>query len=445
MSDSSRGDTNVPLAAAGPVLTLLLRLCGDHDRDAFDAAMTRRFAPLAIAPAERTPLRWLRDRVGLLALALAGPFIMLGWEGFTLDEPVVVLDPAARSAEVRRYRAYYLERFLGVACGFAYRGRRVRAASVADIAQAVRLWAVITLVALRALVDFSWRKYGWIAFGAQQASACVLGKGRIERVYVGHAYDQQMYVATMLLNDLLGMPCAFLTGTTPLHPFFRYAHLRIPIVLSSRAQVPEFEHYRSVGEARYSEPILAGNEFALDFDAIESREPTCDIGYYSSGEWARVGGRIRAEDFEAVRRGAYLDNPLWRSAAEIMEHLAALSRERGWTLVIYPHPLERQLLDAGIEMPYAHLIDGETVRFDRGDASSRMKLYEPRAAVSALSTAIWERIELGLGCSFVYAFPDSGLDIVDPVALGEFAECIFASFDELDARLDACLAGGERS
>jgi len=64
-------------------------------------------------------------------------------------------------------------------------------------------------------------------------------------------------------------------------------------------------------------------------------------------------------------------------------------------------------------------------------------------AVALRSSTIWQRIDLGLERSFIYAFEDPALGNMLPEALGEYERNVFRSAADLFAKLDECFAGAD--
>jgi RecA-family ATPase len=61
-------------------------------------------------------------------------------------------------------------------------------------------------------------------------------------------------------------------------------------------------------------------------------------------------------------------------------------------------------------------------------------------AVALRSSTIWQRLDLGLDRSFIYAFEDPALGNLLPEAIGEYQRNVFRSDEDLFAKLDACWA-----
>ena len=76
---------------------------------------------------------------------------------------------------------------------------------------------------------------------------------------------------------------------------------------------------------------------------------------------------------------------------------------------------------------------------DESGENSRLRIYEPKAAVSLQSSFIWERLDLGLDASFIYEWDDAEKNPFLREALGAYAASLFRSPGELADKLDVAL------
>ena len=210
----------------------------------------------------------------------------------------------------------------------------------------------------------------------------------------------------------------------PLARNCRHLHVAVPVVLTSKVSLCEVDYYRAQGSFLPSQRDLRRpGVHRRDPRPASRTTPLYDIGYYSSGEWARREGLYQVATVERVRRGDVRRQPLRpgrRRAARGARGLRPRTAER--TLRIYPHPFERDLRRDGIEPPWAALADGDTVTIDdSADASSRRSLYDVRVAASLQSSFIWERLDLGLDASFLHEFADPAMNVFERAALGRYA------------------------
>lgn len=416
---------------------MLRVLGGPEDLDLFREALAVRLLP------DAGPASWVRDRLKFLRSALVTPLRVQFRDAPALSSAHVAFDPAAGRERMRAYRSFFVERYFEQTVDFVGRGQ-IRAAS-ARRGPWLRWYLFGVLAALAAFLDFGERRYQWWGMVLADVQAYVRVIGELETVYCFGLYDRRPYALAAYLAQHTRVRVVLVYQNIPLYRNCRHLHLRVPAVLTSRVNLPEAEYFRTQGLFRPSEIIYKSQEFALDFADLEPSAPVVDIGFFSSGEWARTGGLYQSDDAEAIRVGAFADNEYARTSETIAEALAVYAREHGLTLRIYPHPLERRLkAEEAIEPPYATLVDGRTVTIDESGESSRRKIYEPRVAVSLQSSFIWERLDLGLDASFIYEWGDAEKNPFLREGLGPYADNLFRDADELAAKLDRVFAPESR-
>jgi hypothetical protein len=262
-----------------------------------------------------------------------------------------------------------------------------------------------------------------------------------DTVYITKPYDRRSYVlATMLQRHTLKQVRLVYEGM-PLYGNQSRLHVPVVAVVTSKVNVPEAEYFRVRGQFRASEIVYRSSEFVEELAALEPSPPKYDIGFIASGDWARENGMTWARDIERVRAGEYRGNVYERHSQMVLDALVAYAQSRSRTLRIYMHPYERRLLrDHGIEPPYRSIADGGLITIDDRPGDSHDAFYEMDVAVALRSGLIWQRVDLGLDRSFMYDFEDRSLGNVLREALGEYQHIMFASIEELYARLDECFA-----
>jgi hypothetical protein len=305
-------------------------------------------------------------------------------------------------------------------------------------------WARGVGWALLGLADWSERRYTWLGGALVDMQLFKRLEGELGQIYLFAFYDRRQYLLLTFLARHTQVTATAVYQNIPLARNCRHLHVEVPVVLTSKVNLSEVDYYRSQGSFRPLTVTYASQEYALDTHDLERHAPLYDIGYYSSGEWARRDGLYQARpgDLERVRRGDFADNPYARAAAAQIAALAGYARKEHRTLRLYPHPLERALMRGGIAPPYAGLTDGVAVTIDDSDQeTSRHTVYDARVAVSLQSSFIWERLDLGLDDSYLHEFADRAMNPFERAALGRYAENVCSSSDELIAKVDAALRG----
>lgn len=407
---------------------------GDHLELMADALRVR------VLPAAG-PRSWWRDRLRFLASATVTTLRQARREAPLISAPVGVCSPGNGDARARDVRRFFLRHHFGLESDCVGRGaqrRSRRRPSPAWWAWWVRGvgWALL------GLADWSAQRYTWLGGALVDMQLFKRLEGELDQVYLFGFYDRRQYLLLTFLARHTHITATAVYQNVPLARNCRHLHVEVPVVLTSRVNLSEVDYYRERGSFRPLSVTYASQEYALDTHDLAPHAPLYDIGYYSSGEWARREGLYQAgpDDLERVRHGEFADNPYARAADTQIAALVAYAHKEHRTLRIYPHPLERGLMRAGVALPYAGLADGVDVSIDDGgEATSRRTIYDTRVAVSLQSSFIWERLDLGLDDSYLHEFPDPAMNVFERAALGRYAGNVCATSDELIAKVDAAL------
>ena len=382
---------------------------GDEELALMAAALDVRALPAA------GPRSWWRDRLRFLASATITTLRQARREAPELSSTVGVCCPGNGDARMREVRAFFVRHHFGVESDPVGRGaqRRPRRRPSA----AWWLWWLRGVGwGLLGLADLSARRYAWLGGALVDLQLFKRLEGELDQVYVFALYDRRQYLLLTFLTRHTRVTATAVYQNIPLARNCRHLHVAAPVVLTSKVNLSEVDYYRAQGSFRPLSVTYAGQEFALDTHDLAPHAPLYDIGYYSSGEWARREGlyQVAAGDLARVRRGDFADNPYARAAAAQLAALVDYARREKRTLRIYPHPLERGLMRDGVTLPYAALADGAVVSIDDGAGeTSRRTMYDARVAASLQSSFIWERLDLGLDESFLHEFPDPAMNPFD--------------------------------
>jgi hypothetical protein len=403
------------------------------DDEIMDQALETRGLPL------RGPASWLADRFGFIATAIVTSWKRRFAPAVPLTGETIVYD-VGTTEQIREHRRYFVRHHFGEELDFV--GRWEERVPDGGRGPWLRWYALGVVASLCALTDFSPRRHRWLGGLLLDIQSVARAAPGIRRAYVFSLHDRRAYLIATFLAKHTGVEVLPVFQNIPMYRNCRYFHLDVAIILTSRVNVPEVEYYRALDIFKGGDVVYRGGEYIADTVDLESAPPTFDLGYFSSGEWARSGGLYQSGDIDAIRRGDLADTPYARTAQSLIEALAKHAHANGLTLRLYPHPVERRLWDEhGIEPPYAGLDDGSVVTIDRSGRDSRSKVYEPRVAVSLQSSFIWERLDLGLDASYIYAFADQSLNVFARESLGRYAENVFLDEAELIDKVSAAMAG----
>lgn len=428
----------------------LLRLfnAGDTDLELFERALEPRVLPY-------DEPSWLKDRAMFLYIA----FVRLGRAARAPASPrarTVVYDPGARDSGVRAARAGFMREHFGCDVDFFVAdlltgGGGPRRMTERERRAARRLRLQARCCAVAALFDPSGR-YRWWGDVFATAHTFAQALDQIDDAFVFLLFDRRSYeVATFLVRHT-GIETHVVFQSMPLYGNQRYLHVPAVAVVTSKVNIPEVAYFARQGWFKARETLYRSQEHVVERAGLTAAPPVYDIGFFATGDWARIDGSYWASDIAQVRAGAYRGNVYERYSELVLGWLADYARSRRRTLRVYMHPYERRLLhDHGIEPPYRSIADGDLVTIDDRPGSSRSSHFEADVAIALRSSTIWERIDLGLDRSFMYVYDDPGLGNLLPESVGEYQRNLFRSREELYARLDECFsatgegaAGSER-
>lgn len=409
-------------------------ICGRTDLDVARNALAERGFP------PRGPRSWVKDRIALLSTVAAAPTRYPGIG--PVPSGAVAYDPASREPRLREYRRFFVEHYFDEQISFLGRRETPRGDTKQARARSARWYWFGVLLGLLGFLDWSSRRYNWLAASLNDFRAYARALDDIDRVYVFSMHDRRSYLLAGFLHRHSAVEVVPVYRNKPLYGDCRFQHLRIPVVLTSKVNLHEAEYFRAGGSFLASELVYLPQEFLLDTIDLAPTEPVTDIGYFSGGEWALRDGLHPVHDPEIVRSGVLRGSPDDVQADEIVRALADYAKRTRHTLVIFPHPLEHELMhESGVTPPYADLADGRWVRIDDADdVGSRNRVYGCKIAVSLQPAIIWERLDLGLEESFVFEWADQSKNAFLREALGPDSGMLFRTTDELLAKLNAAFS-----
>lgn len=211
---------------------------------------------------------------------------------------------------------------------------------------------------------------------------------------------------------------------------------RLDFRLCSRIQVGETDIYRRLGWMQVRSVTLWDLEEAMLYDQVPATPPTYDIGIYSSGGWARTHDLWRAADMNILRRGGYLDNPMYLQLLVILDVVTTLKKERpGLRVAFYLHPHELRLLHKNdVRPPYLPILDANGIDYSLEGQNSILGIYGPRIGIAVSSTILFDRMHLGLR-SFYYAGTAIKNGLIDVRYLGDYAQYGYTDAGELREKI----------
>ncbi len=353
----------------------------------------------------------------------------------------VFYDTSATKESVRQIRAAFAQAHFGDEVDFLLanrlKGRGRSRQMTPHERRLARAWRRRARLAALATLADPHDRYRWWGHVFATINSFAQAVDQYDRVFITNPFDRRSYLIATFISRHTAAEVMLVFQSMPLYGNQRRLHIPVTAVVTSKVNVPEAEYFRNQGEFKAARILYRSGEYVAERSMLVPASPIYDIGFFASGDWAREGGTIWARDVNKVRAGVYRGNVYERHSQMVVETLVRYAHSHGRTLRIYMHPYERKLLhEHGIEPPYRGLADGETVTIDDRPGHSRGAHYEADVAVALRSSTIWERIDLGLDRSLMYVFEDRSLGNTLPESLGEYQRNLFASMDELHAKLD---------
>ena len=169
--------------------------------------------------------------------------------------------------------------------------------------------------ALLGLADWSERRYAWLGGSLVDLQLFKRLEGELDQVYVFALYDRRQYLLLTFLARHTHLTVTAVYQNIPLARNCRHLHVAVPVVLTSKVSLCEVDYYRERGSFLPLSVDLRRPGVHRRDSRPQPHAALYDIGYYSSGEWARREGLYQVTDRARIRRGADADNPYARAAA----------------------------------------------------------------------------------------------------------------------------------
>ena len=310
-----------------------------------------------------------------------------------------------------------------------------------------RIRLITWLTSRLAYLDFSCRSYSWLWMTIEPALRYSLLEPCIGTFYFFSTYTPavQLLVGFCSYQFKDHNIVVFAEEQLP-YIYLRYMKVRGTLVFDSNLMYTQAKLLQQYGYL-VGNKILGYNLSSIETPQDPSRkEAGFDIGFISSGEWARRFGRqeLQPEEYDLIRKGEFLNEPEVKAAESLLTAVLCYAQDHGLTVCIYPHPYERILQQAGIDAPWLSKIDLRTVFWDSGyEKSSEETVQRSYVTVSYQSTLTFKRIEQGYKHSLQagYGYPSAEQLFMD--TLGQYRSFFFSDDDELYRKLDILFSTDE--
>jgi len=262
-----------------------------------------------------------------------------------------------------------------------------------------------------------------------------------DAVYFFSLYLSQDYLAATYLSKRLKLPVVCVFHEQLMSVFSSNFQASTPVIVTADIQRVEAENLRkrgaiSVGDIRYYD------YYEMFPENVPSAMPhKYDIGFVSSGEWGREGGKKQPplDMLPLAARGDFADNGPAQKSIELLVILLKWARTNRKTVCVYPHPYERLLMDEyGAKPPWLELVNEAGQYWDDSQAAdSLVQISESSVTVSQFSTLSLKRIDLGFMSTFNCAVDFEGTPLIALGDLGKYQRNFFVNFNDLERKIES--------
>jgi len=383
---------------------------------------------------------WFSDRIFFFLKNILKPLIQIT-RGFEfLKTEIIVYDPSSNVIEVRNYRKVFIQHYFKENVDFIGWKEKIKIIPNILLWPTLKLYVYSVFISLFSFLDFSKRDYKWLGNVFPELLNILLIQKDIKKIYIFCIDDPVQYLYATYINNYTKIQIYLINANIPMKEQ-RYCHLNVNAVLCSKVQLNEINYYINNGYNKTSKIIYCSNVFIADLLNVKHTAPKYHIGYFSSGEWARINGLFRVKlSKREIKKVSEINinnsNIYYIKSKEILSFLVRFAKIHNLRLKIYLHPYERVLLKRyKISPPYMNFVDNKNIFIDIEGKNSRNKIYEPFVAISIQSSFIWERLDLGLMRSYIYEFKDEKYNSFLPESLGNYKECLFKNTEELTRKI----------
>lgn len=250
-------------------------------------------------------------------------------------------------------------------------------------------------------------------------------------------FSADVYVASFLISKFKTIQIS--TSNSMVFPYNRYTYLpNVHLKLCSKYQEEEIKVFvqkqwlqcKTIERWGLEEVDIYTDDYLKSNQANKYK-----IGFYSSGEWARIDGLDREFEIENIRNDKHIHNPAAIFAQETLNFVIKYCYEKKISLAVYLHPFERDLMNThGIEPPFLNQIKQHTNIYCSTAPNTISNVYEAEIGVSPFSTTIWDRFNFDkigfIGEVKGYEF------LIGRQYLGAYNEYVFNSIEDLEEKLD---------
>lgn len=243
----------------------------------------------------------------------------------------------------------------------------------------------------------------------------LISKINPDKIYFFHSYFLPVSICSLYIS--MKFPVFSISGNTPLakwSPYKVYDHL----ILCNLYQLDELKYLKKRNQIELNAHSFFGNENQEVHDKYshwkdEILSPKYDIGIYTMGFWARKGGVSRFINFKEIgNHPDYKNNIYHFHEKQMMDIIKQISDELNLSVIVYPHPYERQISKNTLLKSYYADIDRlPKFEIDNTGEFSNLKFEDSKIGITTYSTVGFDRLNYNFNS--IFYVKKNGFDLLD--------------------------------
>jgi hypothetical protein len=355
---------------------------------------------------ERHHLRLLiKDRILFLLISFCFPLIVRIHRDRLRDTQNVLLEPSDNPTSVQAY-SYFIKKNAGLDASPYHWKRGIFIRDTSDLLAILKAWLRIVRISMS--VMFIGHNLPMIEIWKFNICMIQMRLDKPRQVYV---VDYSNIVSYLLVLSLREASAVFYIPTNSnLDAYMRYGYFQdVSIILTSPLLVEQLDYLQKRGWIKLVNTNVEsrGSLFSIYHDQL-SKTIKYDLGFFSSGEWARTRGifnvYVRSEILENLKHS----NEFWVLSETVISHLVNFVRANNLKLKIFLHPYERYLIsEQEIYPPFVEFVDNKNVFMSADFSANISNFFEARIGVTTISSIVFDRAAYGLETLFYVRGRDS--------------------------------------
>lgn len=266
-----------------------------------------------------------------------------------------------------------------------------------------------------------------------------------EKLYLYSTQELNSNLLTFFSANCLKIDTDIIIGTMEMKQRYAY-YSDVRLCYMSRITKIQQESFMKIGWTKVKdiEILITGNiEQIVKGD--KGNESLYDIGFFSSGFWAR-SGLWRANDIEKIKRNKeeYCKNIYAKIEMIILGSIVRLAKQYNFTFKIYLHPYEKELIKKyNIYPPFWNLQNEYNICID-DNISIKNNFFEAKIGIVMMSSIFQDRWDNHL---YTLCFDPKNKKKMDHIRLkylGDYSKYGFKNIKELEEKILNKLEIGEK-